>query len=449
MRLRLESCLCSAALLATFALGGCGDDNGAPLAKDASFADGAPANLAMDSGVAQDASASEAAAIDSSVDPTAYNAASPHNGIVVVNSDYNSTSISFLDRDGNLLLDGCLNSGTGTPGLAMTLSSDVVLPTQIPAGGPVAIVDRGNNALTWLDPATCAPLRQLAVGTGFASDPHDIVNLSAGKAYVTRYSENGAPTATPDDFDDGNDLLIIDPSQPKILGRIDLKPFAPAGVLPCADRALYAEGKVFVSLNAISVDFRNYGTGRLVIVDPATDQVTGTIDLPGVKNCGAMTYVAASKKLMVACNGSYTDAQPADSSAIVVIDLSLSPPAIAVKITAAAAGGFPFSNLSLAAWDGNTALALTLGDYSNVPPDRLWSLPLTGAAPAKVFDSVEAFALGAVLADPERGHILVADGTTTGALLRVFNVASGAFSAGQTAKTNPAQKLPPRALAWY
>jgi hypothetical protein len=149
-------------------------------------------------------------------------------GIVVVNSNYSEASVSFLDRDGNLLYDGCFNSGTGATGLAPTLSGDVVLPTQVPSGGPVVIIDRDKvfNTLTWLDPVTCTPLRQLAVGTGFNSNPHDIVTLSASKAYVTRFNENGAATPAPDDFDDGDDLLIIDPSQPQILGRIDLKPFA-------------------------------------------------------------------------------------------------------------------------------------------------------------------------------------------------------------------------------
>jgi len=406
-------------------LGACGDDTGAPLAIDAST------TVAMDGGM------------DGGAAPT-------YQGIAVINSDYSATSVSLLDRDGNLVKDGCFNSGTGTPGLAMTLSSDVVLPTRLPPGGPVIIVDRGNAALTWLDPVTCAPLRQLAVGTGYLAYPHDVVTLSASKAYVTRYEENAAATPSAEDFDDGSDLLIIDPAQPKLLGRIDLKPFAPAGVQPRADRALFAEGIVFVSLNAISGDFKTYGTGRLVMVDPNTDGVTGVIDLPGVKNCGAMTYLAAEKKLLVACGGDFNDAKQADSSAIVVIDLALSPPALTTKIGATTVGTLPFSNLSLAAWNGSTALGLTLGDPTNHPSDQLWSLPLTGTQPVKVFESAESWALGAVLADPEEGRILIADGTTmTGAYLRVFDVASGNFTPNKTVKTNPAQKLPPRALAWY
>jgi len=412
------------ALLACSGLSACGSDSGAPVA-DAAIFEVAPGTLPTDS--SEDG------------------AGGAPRGIVVVNSnDFDTTSISFLDRDGNLVINGCFS----TP----RLSYDVVLPTQVTPGGPVVLIDRGMgyNALTWLDPTNCTPLRQLAVGTGFDSDPHDVVVLSASKAYVTRYAENGTATPTLDDFDDGDDVLIIDPTQPKILGRIDLKPFSPVGVLPRADRALLAEGKVFVSLNAISLDYKTYGTGRIVMVDPVTDQVVGTIDLPGAKNCGAMTYLATERKLMVACGGAYSDGpQQADSSAIVVIDLGVSPPTVIAQMAAAAAGGLSLTNATVAALDG-TALGVTNGSVGNVPPDRLWSLPINGSAPIQVFESTESFALGAVLADPEGKRILITDGTTnTPAFIRVFDYSASTFTAGKTIDSNPTQKLPPRALAWY
>jgi hypothetical protein len=376
-------------------------------------------------------------------------------GIVVVNSasDYSSSSVSILDRDGNLMKDGCLYSGSGAPGLAMALSGDVVLPTQVPLGGPVAIIDRdkNNNALTWLDPVTCAPLGQMSVGTGFYSNPHDVVMLSATRAYVTRNNENGAATTAQDDFDEGNDLLIVDPTQLKITGRIDLKPFAPAGVLPGADRALLVDGKVYVSLNAISADFNTYATGRILIVDPVADQVVSFIDLPGVKNCGAMTYLPADKKLLVACDGAYSDGpQQSVTSAIVAVDLGVSPPAVLAQIAAASVGGLPFTNTTVAALDGNTALGVTLGNSASMPPDRLLSLPLDGSLPVRIFESTESFTLGAVLADPENHRVLVVDGTMlTPAFVRFFDFAAGTFTAGKTVKTNPSQSLPPRALAFY
>ncbi len=376
-------------------------------------------------------------------------------GIAVVNSDYKSTSISFLDRDGNVLKDkdGCFNSGSGPAGLAMTLSGNVDLPTQTPFGSPVVVIDRRNAVLTWLDPATCTPLGQLAVGTGFTAYPHDYVMLSPTKAYVTRYEENAAATAAPDDFDDGNDLLIVDPSQPKIVGRIDLKPYAPAGagMLPRADRAVLAGGKVYVSLNAITGDLKHYGAGRIVVVDPALDQVVGTIDPPTVMDCGALAYSASDNRLLVACNGDYSaGVQQVASSAIVVIDLTATPPAVAAQIPASSVGTMPFSNWVVAPLDTTTVLAVSQGDFSNTPPDRLWALSLVGAAPAEVFTSTEAYALGAILGDPDKARLFVANGTTkSSAFVQTFAVASGTLTATAAIKANPSQKLPPRALAWY
>jgi hypothetical protein len=376
---------------------------------------------------------------------------SASSGVVALGSDYSASSVSFLDRDGNLLLDGCLNSGSGGPGLAMTLSGDVVLPTQMPAGGPVAIIDRTNVAITWLDAATCAVRGQLAVGTGFASNPHDVVTLSASKAYVTREAGNRKPTPAPGDFDDGNDVLIVDPAGLAIVGRIDLLPYAPAGVLPRADRALLAQGKVFVSLGAISADYGTYGQGRILVIDPDRDQVTGTIELPGVQNCGAMTYVAGAQRLLVACNGAYGDpAAQAAGSAIVAVDLAQVPPVVVAQVAATTAGGAPLSSLTLAASDGATALGVAVGDFTGNPPDSLWSLPLGGGTPAKVFDSTEGFVIGAVLYDPDRHRVLAADGTmNTAAYLRIFDHAAGSFTAVKTVITNPAHNLPPRSLAFY
>jgi hypothetical protein len=420
-------------LLTGVTIAACSSDSNAPVATDASSGEATLGNTT----------------IDGSADVEASNAP---NGIVVLHTDYQSASVSFLDRDGNLLKDGCFTSGSGGQGLSLALSGDVALPTALPLGGPVVVLDRHNAALTWLDPTTCAPLRQLAVGTGFASNPHDFVWLSANKAYVTRYGENAAATPTPDDFDDGSDLLIIDPSQPKILGRIDLKPFAPAGtgILPRADRALLAGGMVYVSLNAINGNWSSYGVGRILIVDPTTDEVVGTIDTPGVKNCGAMNYLAAEKKLLVTCGGDRTAPQQADSSAIVVIDLAATPAAIIAQVSAAAAGGASYSLWALAALDGNTVLGVTEGEFSNSPPDRLWSLSLSGGASAEVFASAEAYAIGAILVDAEKGHFIVADGPkTSAAFLRVFDFAAGTVTASKTIKSNPSHNLPPSALTWY
>jgi hypothetical protein len=418
---------------------GCGADDGITTRQDAAV---------IDSG----STTSEAGVTSVNIEGSPYTAAAPLviRGIVAAHSDYQSASISLLDRDGKVVKDGCFNSGTGGPGLLMALSGDVALPSQISPTSPIPLIDRSYAALTWIDPVTCAPLRQLAVGTGFKANPHDYVELSTSKAYVTRYEQNAAPTAAAADFDDGNDLLIVDPTLAKITGRIDLAPFAPTGVLPRPDRALLVEGKVFVSLNASNAKYGANATGRLAIVDPALDQVVGTVDLPGTKNCGAMAYVPASKKLLVACTGDYADANQADASAVVALNVDTTPPTIIGKVGAAAVGGLIFSSSAVAALDDNSVLAVTMGDFSNTPPDKLWLLPQDGSAPSKLFDSAEAYSLGAVLVDVERGRIFLTDGTTlTSASVRVFDRVGGTLQATASIKTNPTQKLPARALAWF
>jgi hypothetical protein len=432
----------TALFLTCYGLLGCSSDAGITPVVDAA----SPAQ--MDS----DFPASEAGLPSVDVGSSPENAAAPPviRGMVAAHSDYQSASISLLDRDGKVVKDGCFNSGTGGPGLLMAISGDVALPSQISPTSPITLIDRSYATLTWIDPITCAPLRQLAVGTGFKANPHDYVEISTGKAYVTRYQQNAAPTAAADDFDEGNDLLVIDPTQAKITGRIDLMPFAPVGVLPRADRALLVEGKVFVSLNASNAKYGANATGRLVIVDPALDQVIGTVDLPGTKNCGAMAYVAASKKVLVACTGDYDDAQQADASAVVALNVATTPPTVIGKVSASAVGGLIFSNSAVAALDGDSVLAVTTGDFSNTPPDNLWLLPQDGTAPSMVFSSTEAYALGAVLVDVERGRVFLTDGTTvTSASVRVFDRVGGTLQATSSIKTNPTQKLPARALGWF
>lgn len=380
--------------------------------------------------------------------------ASTRNGLAVLGSDGVSSTLSILDADGNLVKDGCFASATG----ALPLSADAVLPSQVPAGGSVIVIDRASAVLTWLDPATCTATRQLSVSTGFAAQPHDVAVWSANKAYVTRAGGNPTPTPTPSDFDDGDDVLVLDtgtdPGRPAIVGRIDLEPFAATDgtdILPRADRALVAEGRVFVSLNQISGDAKRYGSGRIVAIDPATDQVVAAVDLPGLKDCGAMTYVAATKSLLVACNGAASDGpQQAASSAVAAIDVSLASPVLITTVPASAVGNLPFSAVSLAALDPRTVLAVTRGNSSALPGDRLWALSFAGDKPSMVFESSEGFALGGLVADPATGWAFLADATTrTPAFLRTFDATATGWVVGLAITTDPARKLPPRGLATY
>ena len=131
--------------------------------------------------------------------------------------------------------------------------------------------------------------------------------LGDGKAYVTRYEKNLAPTADP--TTSGDDVLIVDPRGGTVQGHIDLAPYAAqvsgATIQARPDRAMIAAGKVVVSLNDLSGDFSTYGEGRVVVIDPATDQVVQSVALTGLKNCEGMDYLAPAKLLLVVCGGSF------------------------------------------------------------------------------------------------------------------------------------------------
>src|SRR5262245_1971050 len=204
-------------------------------------------------------------------------------GLAVISSDYTTTSVSIVSRTGQLVADDCINSATGTGGdPTFALSGDVTLPSQPQPDNELWIIDRGNAALTVIEAASCTVWRQMSVSTGFRANPHDLVRVSPDKAYVTRFEKNRVAAG-------GDDVLIINPESGAVRGRIDLGSFAvPDGDMVTQarpDRAVLAAGKVFVTLGSQDDQFVATGEGRVVMIDPATDRVTASLPVEGLKNC--------------------------------------------------------------------------------------------------------------------------------------------------------------------
>jgi len=337
------------------------------------------------------------------------------------------------------------------------LSGNVVLPTQAQTGGKLVLLDGTSAVLTFVDPATCAATAQLSVATaGFKANPHDIVTLSSTKAYVTRYETNATPTADPADFDEGDDLLIVDPTLLTITGRIALGAYAtpgPAGQPTQArpDRALLAGGLVYVTLNSIDAAFGAIGAGRIAIVDPTTDTVAGVIDLPSQKDCSGLTYVSATKKLYVACGGAYTDATEVAESALVEVDLSGPAPVLGRVIQAAALGaGTDSLNLFYAAVLGDTAFVGTLGLFPGPgfagTSDAFYAVSLATGAAVKLA-SDDAGNLGSAFVDSATNRVFLPDASTKAPLVHIFD-ASGAAPVELTGfEPDPSAHLPPRSIA--
>lgn len=371
---------------------------------------------------------------------------SPGVGLVVVNSDFTSTSLALLDQDGQVSHGNCIDSGTRPPGTTLALSGDVVVPSQAQPDHLVVAIDRTNSALTWIDPATCKPLRQLDVSTGFFANPHDMIAVSATKAYVTRYERNANPTADPNDG--GDDLLIIDPSVPKVTGRIALGSYATAATVQARpDRVWLADGKLFVLLNNISGTFGAIGPGRVVVVDPATDAVTGMIDLP-LKNCGGLSFVAATRTLVVACGGDFTTADQAASSGVVYIDTATA--AVTRSVGVAPFDGRPLAGYSGSAYRGALGFGVTFGEpMAGTPKDQFWLLDVAAGTASPLIQAKASFTYGGVAVDPARQRVYVADGDPAKPRLQVFGYSNPASPTQQPAIDASPTGLPTRELAWY
>ncbi len=236
-------------------------------------------------------------------------------GLVVVSSDYQSSSVALVDTRGASLSPRFLSSASADVGLSSALSGDVVLPTSAALGSELVVIDRyPASVLSVVDVATGSVRAQLDVRTGFASNPQDFLGISSNAGWVSRYGSNPTPGGEP--FDEGGDLLLLDLSRPAIEARLDLAPAmrdAP-GFLPRPGRMVALGDLVFVLLSAYDVTFASSAPSRLAAFDGKTRALRGVRVLEGLHGCSALAleppYAAdaqplAARRLAVGCSGEF------------------------------------------------------------------------------------------------------------------------------------------------
>ncbi len=349
-------------------------------------------------------------------------------GVAVINSDFHSTALTLLDPNDNSVADPCLTSGTVSPRLSLALSGDVVLPSQSGHTGELALVDRTNNAIVWIDPNTCGVLRQLAVTEGFDGNPHDLLSISPTKAYLTLFSPNSKGAG-------GNGVVVVNPQTPALVGNIIVSTLATRdgnGIVTLArpDRAILANGVAFVTLGNIDADYASYGQGRVVLIDPNTDQIVNHIDLPDGRGCAGMA--TAGNVLVIGCDGDKSDPTHVTYSALFMYDIS-NPlaPAPTQTITASQLTRQSIYSNGLAVADGHIYFVST-GTSDAVYEDT-----------TALFSAASPYVLGGLLV--ANGDVYVADAETTHpAVIR----ASGS-TVVQRIISAPNSLLPPRTLLAY
>jgi hypothetical protein len=369
-------------------------------------------------------------------------------GGAVLNSDFTATSVSLINAQGGLVRADCVHSTTTGSG-AKTISGDVVLPSQPQRGGQVVLVDRGNVALTFVNPTSCAFDHQISVKGGFAkANPHDVVIVGPSKAYVTRYGKNVAPSSR---IEEGDDLLMIDPRDGAVGGRIDLSAYASTAFPAAPDRAIIAAGKVVVTLNRWNADFYTYDKGSVVIIDPETDRVVQHLSLGDLKNCEGLDVLPATKTVLVACGGSFGSVEQALESGIAVIDMSTTPASLARIISSVA---FPTPPVTFAwavpmpsASNPTRALTSTIGSFSPSVPDRLYVVDYVNGGTMS-FGTTSPFDLGKPAA--ANGRLFVPDASASMPRIHVFDATgAGAPTESSAFAADTVNGLPPREVAWY
>jgi hypothetical protein len=421
-------------LLAFAALPACADDTTQAVADttvaDAADTDDDAADVADDAtSTADDAVDDAAGAEDVSADATETadtTVSSPApTQLAVVGSDYLSVSISALDLEKRVVsAPGFLDSGSAvTPGGA-ALSGDVVVAQTPTPDGRLVLIDRGTGVLSFVDAVTRKVGEQLSVATGFYANPQDFLQVSSTRAVVSRMSANASPTPTPDDLDEGDDLVLIDLNPAKLAARVALGPYASLPGTVAAPGRLAFDGKlVWVPLASMSTDFQTAGKGRVVAIDPQTGKVVHVVEAPESKNCVQARRLGTSTKIAVLCSGFFgePDGKQHAYSNILVIDTAASPPVADVEASATVLAMAPFGK-DLAALDERYLVTTTTGDFAKETPDTLWLLDMASWGGFPLAKAGKPFGFSGLFADGARRIVWAGEASHATGDLRVFDV---------------------------
>ncbi|MFT7624246.1 MAG: hypothetical protein ACI9WU_003433 [Myxococcota bacterium] len=364
--------------------------------------------------------------------------------LVVVHSDYVSSAVSILNEDGSLCRDAVVTSGSASPGLTTALSADLSLPATPHPDGLVTIIDRTNAALTWLDPAAdFAVAGQLTVSTGFAANPHDAIFPNPDTLWISRHHTNPTPGEQP--FDQGGDILIVDPAASVITGRIDLGSLASVDHTPNPSRMRRIGDTIWLGLVHLSTDYLSGADGMLVPIAVADGTPGSPVTLTGLKNCTDFLPTPSESGLWVLCGGVFGDGAAGQlaASGLAYVDLTGAP-----KVTLShSAGDFTTQPLgfSVVAPTDDQAWFIEFGGLAGTP-ERVRRFERSAGTFAETGIESTAFELGTLMLTNDRQRLYVPDGEPANPRIRRFALDGDTATELEPSDSNPSIGLPPRAL---
>lgn len=372
--------------------------------------------------------------------------------LAVVLSDYASTEIAIVERDGQVLAPW-LDSGSRPPELVAALSGDVVLPRAMPTSDALVLVDRyQTDVLTYVPFAEPraglwqADLRGVRTA-GTSPNPQDVVALPDGRWLVSRH--NPAEDAAVPELALGNDLALVDPDARALVARFDLgadvtvegtRYFArPSGLARLETRR---GPRVLVGLARLSaLALRRTGPGAVALFDP-TSGATTVLELPGLSNCLA---VAASPdapgEAVALCRG---DAFGEDETraGLAFVDASSGELALLAVRRSAEESTLPPPGNGLVALGADRVAYVSSGSFLEGRVDRLVIVSRAGGAQVIAESGPTPFELGEGALDHARGELLVPDGNARA--IRRFVLDEGGATEGAPLEFEACLRLPPR-----
>jgi hypothetical protein len=289
-------------------------------------------------------------------------------GFLVVTSDYSSSNVGAIDRQGNILSPCLVSSGLDAAGLVQAFSGDVVLPSERQRGDVAILIDRyPQSVLSFVDLGSAVIRAQLDVSTGFAANPHDALRLDDDHLLLARFDSNLAPGSLP--YDAGGDLLLLDAKRPKILSRIDLRAATPKStesLLPHPERMLRVGTRVFVVVSLYSLGDSQTGASYLVTLDASTLGVIDSLELVDVAGCAGVSLSPDDTELAIACSGSWGNPKGAmpETSGLVGIDVTAAPVEVWRLMATSLSPPQPFG-FSVAHASPDRVLATALGRHAD------------------------------------------------------------------------------------
>lgn len=395
-----------------------GDAGSGDAARPVSSTDAGDATLANDAATETlaDATSEDAAPIeagapdhmrDASTNETSTPARPKARGFYVVSLTYDdSLSVGALGLDGTVLSKSLISSGSDIPGLSLGLGTDAIPPTQVQTGDDIVLIDRTNHAIDSLSLETAKITSQLGVGQGYASNPYDYLVVQPELAFASRIETNGAPGLT--EYDEGGDLLAVNPKTSELLGRVDFNYLTKdvPDLQPRPTKMLEYGGLIYTVLGMLTTGWEPVVSSVLAVVDPASFEVTATLDL-GLRNCEDITLQPGGSRAAIGCKGGWADEPITLNSGIVVVDLAPETPEVVATYGAAELAGAQVSALAFAS--ETQVLFSSYGSFDPELNDRVMVLNLVDETVSDSVLETSPFKLGSIRCVPERELCVIAN----------------------------------------